>query len=61
MQNPPSPLRGLSKLLQLPVALIHLKEVMGESEMNLGVQNPGKLQPERFYILGSLSTMPALI
>lgn len=34
---------------------------MGESEMNLGVQNPGKLQPERFYILGSLSTMPALI
>lgn len=23
---------------------------MGESELNWGVQNPGKLQPERFYM-----------
>lgn len=61
MQNTPSPLGGLSKLLQLPVDLTDLKPVMGESELDLGVQNPGKLQPERFYILGSLSTMPALI
>lgn len=43
MQNTPSPLSSLSKLLQLPVDLTDLKQVMGESELHLGVQNPGKL------------------